>query len=412
MKIVHIQAGTLKGGAARGAYWLHKAELKHGLDSKLIIFNKENFKSTTVTSPKFNIFSISCLYLTKFMKIIILSLYPKRNKIIYFNIGFEALHNILHHPCIEEADIVHLHWINGLISLNNIQSIKQPIVWTIRDMWPFTGGCHYSMDCSRYITGCGKCPALFSSNANDFTAKATIQKKLISKKNIFYVGISNWISRQARASFSLQNANIRTINNGIDLESFMSLDKLSARRILGIPENKKVLLFGSNKHDDFYKGFHIIDQALSCLDLSKCCLLCFGKSLPNSFHSKYRDILIDLGFVADNKKLSTAYSSATLFLMPSLYEAFGKTIVESLSCGTPVVCFDSTAPADLVDHKITGYKARAFSAKSFSKGINYILNQPSEVLQTMSHNCINGSRKYSSLITAKNYIKLYESILA
>ena len=124
-----------------------------------------------------------------------------------------------------EADIVHLHWVNGLVSTRSVRGINKPVVWSIREMWPITGGCRYSLDCEKYKTGCGKCPQLNSGLGIDFTnLTAKMKKKYFRKVNS--VGISEWVTSEANKSFIFGDGRAVTINNNVDCSLFFPIEKI------------------------------------------------------------------------------------------------------------------------------------------------------------------------------------------
>lgn len=58
--------------------------------------------------------------------------------------------------------------------------------------------------------------------------------------------------------------------------------------------------------------------------------------------SGFRSEIILTGFVAD-ADLPTLYSTADVFVLPSLYEGFGIPVLEAMACGTPVVCANNSS---------------------------------------------------------------------
>ncbi len=192
MKILHLVAGELNGGAARGAYWLHKALRDLGVDSTILTNARDNLGDDSVIS-----LAESTLGRLKFSVLsrlgrLPLKLYRKRKALI-FSTGLDGV-DLTRHSAYQSADLVHLHWINGLMSLRSLRNLKKPMVWTLRDMWPATGGCHYSMECERYVEGCGKCPQLGSTRERDLTRRVVRYKRASIPEDVQVIGISRWIS--------------------------------------------------------------------------------------------------------------------------------------------------------------------------------------------------------------------------
>jgi glycosyltransferase involved in cell wall biosynthesis len=407
MKVLHIVAGELSGGAARGAYWLHCGLRELGVESKIFTNSKitlgDDNVVTTLRSKKNKAFNM----IRGQMDNLLLFFYPKRKRIIFstgmFGVDFTKTKEY------QETDIIHLHWINGsFVNIKHLAKIDKPIVWTMRDMWPMMGGCHYSMECEKYKTGCGNCDQLQSKRSYDLSKFILNRKKKYLPKSMKLVGISHWLSEKAKESELFRDFDVRTISNNIDTNEFFRIDKKVARDILGIKTDKKIILVGSTNLKDFYKGFGKFQEAVKELDKSKYLLCFFGnvdKSVAEHLGFEYKSF----GYLYDNISLRLAYSSADVFVAPSLMDAFGKTLAESMACGTPVVCFDATGPKDIVTHKVDGYKAKPFESKDLSEGIEWILNA-----ENYDELCKNAREKvlqeFDSKVVAKKYIELYETV--
>jgi len=408
MKILQIVAGDLTGGAARGAYWLHLGLRELAIDSKIVINGRETFGDKNVMSIVENTQSKILNRIRSQLDVLPTLFYQNRQKVIFSTgfVGFDFTKTREY----EEADIIHLHWINnGFVNIKHLSKISKPIIWTMRDMWPMTGGCHYSMSCERYKTGCGKCVQLNSSSRFDLSKTVLNRKVRYIPKNTVFVGISNWLSETTRESCLLRSFDIRTIPNCIDTKDFFPVDKQVARTILGIQTNKKIILAGAQNINDFYKGFDKFINAIKQLDKSEYYLCFFGRldtKTVDELGFEYKDF----GFLHDSVSLRLLYSAADVFVAPSLMDAFGKTLAESMACGTPVVCFDATGPKDIVDHQVNGYKAVPFDNSDLADGIRWVLQSPDYA--TLSRNAREKIlRCFDSRVVAKQYIELYKSVL-
>lgn len=406
MKILHIVAGDLSGGAARGAYWLH-------LGLKELDINSKVLTSSNITLGDENVIRIIKTKKDKFLNIsrvlaelLLINIF--KNKRVFstglFGIDFTKTEEY------KSADIIHLHWINGgLVNMKHLSKIDKPIIWTMRDMWPFTGGCHYSMECEKYKTDCVGCYQLKRHNYFDLSSFILNRKRKYLPKNIKIVGISNWLSYEAKKSKLFKEFEVITISNNIDTKEFFPINKELAKKILGIKTNKKIVLCGSTDLKDFYKGFNKYLEAIKLLNNDRYFLCFFGnidKKIISDLGFEYKS----LGYLNDNISLRLAYSCSNVFVAPSLMDAFGKTIAESMACGTPVVCFDATGPKDIVTHKIDGYKAKPFCSIDLSKGIDWILNT-SEYEKLCSNGIDKVKNEFNSIIIAEKYIELYKKCL-
>lgn len=408
MKVLHLIAGELTGGAARGAYWLHQGLLECNVDSRILTTSKNTFNDCFVESIQDSKLSRISKIARAFLDQTFTIFYPSKNQ-RFFSPGLFGF-NFLKTSAYKSCDIVHLHWINnGFIDIKDLSKIDKPIVWTMRDMWPMTGGCHYSFGCMKYMTGCGSCPQLGSKNSFDLSKYISRRKVKFIPPSITLVGISNWLSEQARNSLIFQNYDVKTIHNNVSSSDFFCITKQVARQALGISTDKKVILVGSTNVNDAYKGFSKFLEALAFLDSKKYFLCFFGKNSTDSIKNMSFEC-VSLGYLNDNISLRLAYSAADIFVAPSIEEAFGKTLVEAMACGTPVVCFDATGPKDIVTHKVDGYKASPYDSQDLARGIDWI-----DTHHYYNDLCINARNKFlekfDNKIIAEQYKKLYFDIL-
>jgi len=407
MNILHIVAGELTGGAAKGAYWLHLGLNDIEVNSKILTTSKNNYKASENkhTINKSKIDKAFSLIRSNLGNLFLLP-YKNREKRIFSTgiFGYDFTETDLY----AWADIINLHWINGgFVNIKDLSKIDKPIVWTVRDMWPMTGGCHYSIECDNYKTGCGNCKQLNSNHKHDLSRYVLWRKDKYLPEDIKIVGISDWVSEIATESYLFRDNDIRTIYNNVDSEIFFPIDEDTAKNILGIETDKKILLAGAQNIEDFYKGFDKYLEAINKLNSNDYFLLFFGNAdeeLLDKLNFEYKS----LGFLYDEVSMRLAYSAADVFVAPSIQEAFGKTIVESLMCETPVVCFDATGPKDLVDHKVNGYKAESFNAIDISKGIEWVTDNKKDLIANMRENAI---AKFDNKIIAKKYKDLYQELL-
>jgi glycosyltransferase involved in cell wall biosynthesis len=405
MKILHMVGGSLTGGAAIGARILHDNLLTQGIKSKILTNSNIDNKDNNIATIKINIFKRIILYLIMFINQLPKKMYPrKRNH--PFSVELLTC-DISKHPLVIWADIIHLHWVSGFMDVAVINKIKKPIVWTLRDMNPMTGGCHHSLNCMKYKSICGSCPQL-SSTTNYDLSRYCIGKKVKLKKSILIIGISRWITKCAKDSTVFKNTNISYIPNAIST-SFHRIEKLEARRILNINTTKKILLFGAYNVDGAFKGYTYYKQALTHLDPSKYYLLFFGARgpkvvLPDRYEYK------EFGYLNDSQKLNYIYNASDVFVCSSVAESFGKTVAEAMRCGVPAVSFKGHGVDDIIDHKTNGYLAKYCDCWDLKNGIEWVVGSINYA--TLS---INAENKIKSAFTAEcvtsKYIELYNNIL-
>lgn len=408
MKILHLAAGDLSGGAARGAYWLHQGLLAFGVDSKILVSSK----SYTADSLVFSLSKSKLSYLRSILRSqvdpLIVKAYKNRQGNIFSTglVGYDFTKTEEY----KQADIIHLHWVNaGLVNVKDLKKIDKPIVWTLRDMWPFTGGCHYALDCERFKKGCGACPQLGSRSLFDLSRFVYKRKLKYIPKSLTAVGISHWLTEQAKQSQIFQDHYATTVSNNINTNEFKAIDKHRAREVLGIDTEKKIVLCGSTNLQDFYKGFQKYLDSLTYLNKDNIYLCFFGRfdpALIENHDFEYKTF----GYLNDNISLNLVYAAADVFVAPSIQEAFGKTLAEAQCSGTPVVCFDATGPKDVVVHKVTGYKAEPFDSKDLAQGIEWVLNASNyqELRRCAREKAL---KEFDSQVVAKQYIELYQQVL-
>ena len=316
-------------------------------------------------------------------------------------------------------DIVHFHWINAsMLSIKDIKKINKPIVWTMHDMWPFTGGCHYSDNCVLYKEDCNKCKQL-SNKKDTFLSGYILKEKYSSykKKSIVYVTPSEWLEKCSKESFLLKNSNIKVIPNGIDLKIFKRLDKNFCKKILNLDLSKKYILFGAmTSTSDKRKGYDLLKRALSFfkekfyLKDKDIVLLVFGANKPRNNENLPFDINY-LGQISDDITLNIIYNSADVFIAPSREDNLPNTIVEALSCGVPCVAFNVGGMIDLIEHKNNGYLAEPFNIEDLAEGINFVLEDENR-WNNLSENALNKAQKdYNINDISDKYIDLYKKIL-
>jgi glycosyltransferase involved in cell wall biosynthesis len=279
----------------------------------------------------------------------------------------------------DPADILHLHWVStGYLSVESIGRLERPVVWTLHDMWPFTGGCHYSGECTAYRHNCGSCPELDSSSTWDLSRwvwqrKSTHWQKL----DLTVVCPTRWMAERARASSLFADRPVRVIPLGIDTTVYRPIDAVTARHVLGLPLDKKLVLFGAlGGAENERKGRDLLEAALSQVastaiarDLQ---LVVFGSS-SGTGETPLRAMTRHLGHLHDDVALALAYSAADVMIVPSREDNFPLTALEALACGTPVVGFDTTGLVDMVDHLRTGYLAHSFDVRDLLNGILWVL---------------------------------------
>lgn len=422
MKVLHLSTADSNGGAARGAYWMHQALRQAGVDSWMLVAEKYTSDPTVIgptgitgSQKVFNGIRQTVeywplkRYKNKKARAFSPAIYP--SKIVS---QIEAIN----------PDIINLHWVAGGLlrppDLRQFQRQRQrPIVWTLRDMWAFTGGCHYAGDCGAYQTQCGSCPTLGSTETHDLAYKGWQRKQAAWQDlPLMVVPLSEWLADCARSSHLFAHQPIQVIANAVDAEKYRPIDQAIARNILGLPLDKKLILFGAlSPTADARKGFSYLRRALHHLaeqpETDRLEVVIFGTDEP----AKDLDLKLPatfLGRLNDDTTLALAYSAADVMVMPSVQDSFAKTTIEAMACGTPVVAFDATGAKDIVAHQQNGYAATCFDPVDLANGITWVVadddrwqilsrnaRQTVEAKFTLAHQAEQYKRLYQQLLTAQ-----------
>lgn len=419
MKIVHISTSDIAAGAARAAYRLHDGLRRIGRDSSIFVAEKYSSDPNVIAfnPPR----TLHKRLLRRFRSEQIIHSFNRYQQTRPTGYDFFS-HDRSKHGAeplkqVPTCDIINLHWIAAFIDYRAFfATVPQqvPVVWTLHDMNAFTGGCHYDIGCSKYTQSCGLCPQLGSNIEKDLSREIWHNKRdifaAVDSKCLHIVADSYWLAEEARRSSLLNRFSITTIHYGLDVETFAPRDKCFARSVLGVPPDAAVLLFAADSVDNRRKGFSLLVEAIAGLqDIPNLFLLSMGsgelpipKSIPH----------LQLGYVTNDRLLSLVYSSADVFAIPSLQEAFGQTALEAMACGTPVAGFAVGGIPDIVRPDVTGLLAPARDVVALRASIADLLQNP-EKRVSMSDNCRRMVLQEHALeVQAKRYVELYETILA
>lgn len=315
------------------------------------------------------------------------------------------------------SDIVHLHWTAKLIDYPTFfESIPNdfPIVWTLHDMNPLTGGCHYTAGCEQFVDGCGNCPLLGLRGERDLSQRSfAVKQTAVAGKNLHVVGPSRWLAREAQRSPILAAArSFHTIPYGIDTELFSPVDRAFARQTLGVPEDAIVVAFGAVDLDNLRKGLRQLLEALARLhDQSRVLGLLFGAGEPPPTNLQLPAMLA-VGYVDDPRRQAMVYSAADIFVIPSLQEGFGLTGLEALSCGTPVVGFDTGGIPDFVVHGETGLLARVGDSADLAEKLGILIDDPAAARRMGERGRDYVLAHFRQERQAEAYLHLYRELLA
>jgi len=409
MQIAHLNYSDSIGGAARAANRIHHALRDEGIESFLLV-NRGSLPDPTVITPA----TAPGRLLARARRLLAS---PWRSLLKTDDLS-------LHSPaCIPSgwarrlnasaADVVHLHWINGeMMSIADIGRLTKPTVWTLHDMWAFCGAEHYT-DSTRWREGytvANRPPQESGFDLNRWTWR---RKQRHWRRPLQIVTPSRWLAGCVQQSELLKSWPVAVIPNPIDTTVWQPVERQLARRTLNLPLQSPILLFGGlGAVEDRRKGFDLLRDAVQVLRgrVEGLELVVFGQLAPTEAAPLGLPIR-HTGYVHDDARLRLLYSAADAVVVPSRLEAFGQTASEAHACGTPVIAFDNSGPADIVEHRNTGYLARAFEVQDLANGIAWVLEADAEGRRLGIAARERACRLWDSRVVARHYTDLYESVL-
>lgn len=412
MRVLIVNTSERTGGAAIAAARLREALGNNGVKATMLVSKKE---SDTITVAKSrNAVLARYDFLRERFTIWKANRFHKNRLFETDAASFGT--DITRLKEFKEADVIHLHWINqGFISLKGIARILRsgkPVVWTMHDMWPFTGICHYTGDCDRFKDSCGKCPLLYGGGRkNDLSRRVFARKReLYRDANITFVACSDWLAESARSGALLEGKRVLSIPNPIDTRLYSPSGTAKAREQLALPQDKKLLLFAAYRVTNKIKGIDYLCQAIETLanehpDIARnIAVVAVGKE-SDALKAMLPVKVYSCGYVSNEKKMIDLYNACNLFLIPTMQDNLPNTIMEAMSCGVPCVAFNVGGIPQMIDHKANGYVAEYKNASDFAEGILWSLKGDrssslsgaarAKVVSTFSETAV--SRKYSDL---------------
>lgn len=417
MRVLIINTSERVGGAAIAANRLMEALKKNGVKARMLVRDKQTDQMTVAAIPS------SWLLPLKFVweRLCIFVANGFRMKNVFQMDIANTGTDITQLFEFQQADVIHLHWTNqGYLSLSDLNKILhagKPVVITMHDMWYFTGICHYAGECTRYESGCYKCPQLTNGGWGKDWARFVFERKkqMYSDVKISFVGCSKWIANLARNSRLTQGQFVINIPNTINTHVFHPTDMMEVRKKWNLPTDKTLILFGSQRINDERKGFRYLAEACSIIKKE-------GKELADRLgvvvlgsHSDKVESLIPfdvypINYLSSEHEVMEMYNAVNLFVTPSLQDNLPNTIVEAMACGTPCVGFKVGGIPEMIDHQVNGYVANYMDATDFAKGIQWCLDKENyDTLRENAHK--KALNTYSEDRIARRYTDVYEMLL-
>jgi glycosyltransferase involved in cell wall biosynthesis len=309
--------------------------------------------------------------------------------------------------------VVNLHWVPRWLDLPSfLDSLPQglPVIWTLHDLIPVTGGCHYPGDCDGFTKQCGDCPQLKKPGPTDATRNFfNLKERLYQRTNLHFVGNSEWTTALARRSGLAKYAkSIRTIHYGLDVEQFKPLEKSIARKALEIPDGKFVVGFSCLDFNERRKGAEILMSALKTFPPKEIILLVLGAG-------KWPDTgveTIPMGSLGSPRLQSIFYSALDVFAMPSRVETFGNVAMEAMACETPVVTYPAGGLIDVVAANETGLMDEEIgSVAGMMRMLQWMRQHPAERVAMGIAARQRVIEKFADTLMASRYTSLYQELV-
>ena len=414
MRVLIVNTSERTGGAAVAANRLMKALNNNGVKAKMLVRDKESETLTVAGLPKSPMLHWHFLW-ERF--VIFCRLHFSRKHLFDIDIA-SAGSDITKLREFQEADVIHLHWINqGMLSLSGIQKILRsgkPVIWTMHDIWPATAICHLTLGCHYFVNRCANCRYLPGGGGNNDLSSGIWRKKqqILSDANIYFVACSRWLESEAKSSALLKGQKITSIPNPIDTHIYKKGNKQEARQRLGLPLDKKLILFASQRVTNENKGMSYLVDACQKLHsrVGSYCVIILGghaeevvEQLPMKAYP--------LGYVNDEQRIVDVYNAADVFVLPSLSENLPNTIMEAMACGVPCVAFKVGGIPEEIDHQKNGYVAAYRDADDLANGIEWVLQEAD--YESLSQQAVHKvSQCYSQQSVALKYLDVYQQAMA
>jgi glycosyltransferase involved in cell wall biosynthesis len=408
------------GGAAIAAHRLHRGLRRISVDSRMLVAEKRCLDETVQVAARGQKMSerLRCRIRSKVINRDFARYRTTRPAHLELFSDDRAWEPNVLPDSLPKADLYNLHWVAGFLDYRTFFARvprNVPLVWTLHDMNPFTGGCHYTAGCERYVAGCGVCPALGSTGSKDLSA-AIFRRKCtayatIDPENVRIVTPSAWLSREASRSALLRKFDILTIPYGLDTEIFQPRQREIAREVFGIPQDRRFVMFVAHSFQSHRKGMDLLLAVLGeqniCRDIG---VISVGTNELSAAMPEGR--CYALGELKSERLMSFAYSAADLFVLPAREDNLPNVVLEAMACGTPVVAFDVGGLPDIVRPGVTGLLATAEDLRSLRQAIAAILSddEKREAMSRASRRI--ALQEYRLELQAERYRRVYQQLLA
>jgi glycosyltransferase involved in cell wall biosynthesis len=403
------------GGAARAAHRLHQGLLREDVASRMLVANK-SADDDNIALPDLSRRLDCQLWRRGRQKLISIEergiTQSRRAGTDFFSTARSAYIGCWE-EAVRNASIINLHWVAGFLDYSSFFAAlptSKPLVWTLHDLNPLTGGCHYAGSCEKFRNRCGACPQLRSTRERDssrrvFDVKATAYARLDAER-VVLIAPSTWIAGEARRSALLGRFRIEHIPNGLDLQVFQPRNRDAARKTFGIKAEERVMLFVSDDLHNSRKGLDLLLSAIESIEArANVVLVSVGiGAMPHIGGSRR----LHFGRVDSDYLLSVIYSMADVFVITSREDNLPQTALEAIACGCPVVGFSVGGLPDIIEDGETGFLTPPFDIYQLRDAIEAAITRRS----ALSAACrLRAERLFDLDSQARAYRSLYMEIV-
>ncbi|HWQ92399.1 MAG TPA: glycosyltransferase, partial [Clostridia bacterium] len=421
MNVVSLSTYDILGGAARSAWRLHCGLRQSGADATMLCRFKasEDPSVLPVSTPKQNGGSQMHRWANLGDRLIHSNRSDRSG--IFFTLPVPGC-DLTCHPAVQAADVIHLHWLYSLLSPEGIQrlvNLGKPVVWTLHDQRPFTGGCHFSFGCEGFTGDCAGCPELRDNRAELTPWLLADARRALDPAPIIIVSPSRWLADCARRSTFLRANRVEVIPYGLETNVFRPGDRAAARTALGLDATSLVLLFGADNTSEKRKGFAVLEDALvrckadpsfaRALEDGRIKLLSFGKGSETGNACGLP--IQSLGYVSKDEELARIFAASDLLVCPTLDDNLPNVVLEARACGTPVLASRVGGVPELVTPDKNGDLVEPGDARALSAALLRVWREPVRLAQWNAHSRANAGEGFGLEVQAGRYLELYKELL-
>jgi glycosyltransferase involved in cell wall biosynthesis len=398
LNILHISESDALGGAARTAYKVHKRLNASGHVSRMLVGRKATADPGVRRIKRNGAWrAVDRLCGSVF------------DTLDWQYVLYPSSFGVVRDRWFRDADVLQLHNLHGsyfAFTALPLLTRRRPALWLLQDQWALTGHVAYSLDCERWRAGCGSCPYLdhYPRLRRDTTASLwRLKRAVYERSRLTLIVPSGWMLELVEASPLLRHFPVHRVPHGVDTEIFRPLPKAVARRHLGLPEERRIVLFCASDLNEPRKGLHLLEDALARLD-ERPLLALAGRGKPSG-----RIESLALGSITDDRVLAQVYAAADVLAVPTVADALTQTAIESIACGTPCVAFDRGGVTDVVRDRETGYRAAFGDIDDLARTIRTAVEDGDSLSARCRHVAVS---EFSVGLQVQRYVALYEQVLA